>query len=72
MKVFKNSLVVALALTAAVSVANDFGKKGLAKNEVEAKVVSLENDPTFKRKGDKLFVNLLNLDLQKGNHKSKR
>ena len=62
MKVLKSTLVLALALTAAVGTANDFGKNGNAKNEVEKKVVTFEKDPTFKRKGDKLFMNLLNLD----------
>jgi len=65
MNVLKNTLVLALSLTVAVGVANDYGKKGMLKNEVEKKVISLESDPTFKRKGDKLFLNLLNLDQDK-------
>lgn len=65
MNVVKNTLAAALLLTVAVGTANDFGKKGIAKNEMVKKMVELENDPTFKRKGDKLYINLLNLDQEK-------
>jgi len=64
--ILKNTLVAALMFTTVVSLANGpestFGKKAL---EVEKNLISVELDPVFKKKGQKLFVNLLNLDLEK-------
>lgn len=60
-KITRNALVFALMFGATVSFANDFGKKVIAKNEVEKNVTKFDTDPTFKRKGNKLFLNLLNL-----------
>lgn len=60
-KITRNTLVLALMFGATVSFANDFGKKTNAKNEVEKNVTKFNTDPTFKRKGSKLFLNLLNL-----------
>lgn len=40
---------------------NTFGKKGIAKSEVEKKLIEVELDPVFVKKGEKLFLNLLNL-----------
>ncbi|MDT0540829.1 MULTISPECIES: hypothetical protein [Croceitalea] len=64
--ILKNTLVAALMFTTVVSLANGpestFGKKAL---EVEKNLISVELDPVFKKKGQKLFVNLLNLDQEK-------
>lgn len=57
----KNIMVVTTLLTAMVVSANDFGGKSKAKSEVETSVKSFDLDPTFKRKGNKLYMNLLNL-----------
>ena len=43
----------------------NFGTKAMASNGVVKNFIDVELDPTFKRKGDKLFVNLLNLDQEK-------
>ncbi|MDC6367743.1 MULTISPECIES: hypothetical protein [Flavobacteriaceae] len=48
--------VAALLLSVSVGVAN-----GPAKSEVEKKLIKVELDPVFVKKGDKLFLNLLNL-----------
>lgn len=61
---------VAFLFTSAIGFANRpesiFGKKDAAKNEVEKKPIHVEPDPVFVRpvfvrKGEKLFMNLLNL-----------
>ncbi len=65
MKSFKNTLALALTFTVAVGFANDYGKNGKAVNEVEKKVIKLKEDPTFIKKGGRLFINLLNLDQEK-------
>ena len=57
----RNTLVMATLLTAVVASANDFGGKSKAKSEVEKSLTYFDVDPTFKRKGYKLFMNLLNL-----------
>jgi len=64
--ILKNTLVAALMFTTVVGLANGpkstFDKKAL---EVEKNLISVELDPVFKKKGQKLFVNLLNLDQEK-------
>ena len=55
--ILKNTTVVALMFAVAVSFAN-----GPKVNEVEKNLISVELDPVFKKKGGKLFMNLLNLD----------
>lgn len=57
----RNTLVMATLLTAVVATANDFDGKSKAKLEVEKNLTYFDVDPTFKRKGNKLFMNLLNL-----------
>ncbi|MFD2585311.1 hypothetical protein ACFSQJ_00105 [Croceitalea marina] len=67
--ILKNSVAAAILLSSTLSMANgpekEFGKKGISKNEVEKNIINFDFDPTFKRKGDKLFMNLLNLDKEK-------
>lgn len=57
--------VAAFLVTASVGFANgpkgSFGKKGIAKSEVEKKLIEVELDPVFIKKGEKMFMNLLNL-----------
>lgn len=64
--IMKNTVVVALMFVTVASMANGpkgtFGKKA---SEVEKNLISVELDPVFKKKGGKLFMNLLNLDLEK-------
>ncbi len=64
--ILKNTLVAAFMFTTVVSLANGpkgtFNKKVL---EVEKNLISAELDPVFKKKGQRLFVNLLNLDQEK-------
>lgn len=48
--------VAAFLLVSAVGIAN-----GPAKSEVEKKLIKVETDPVFVKKGDKLLLNLLNL-----------
>ncbi len=67
MKLFKrNALVVAFMFATVAGMANGpentFGKKV---NEVEKEIISIKADPVFKKKGNKLFLNLLNLDQEK-------
>lgn len=57
----KNTLVIAALLSAMVASAGNFGGKSKAKNEVEKNILKLRKDPTFKKKGDKILMNLLNL-----------
>lgn len=65
-QILKNTLVAALMFTTVVSLANGpestFGKKAF---EVEKNLIKVELDPVFKKKGQKLFMNLLNLDQEK-------
>ena len=57
MKSIVNYLVAgAFLLVATVGVAN-----GPAKSEVEKKLVNVELDPVFVKKGEKLMMNLLNI-----------
>ncbi|NKI33456.1 hypothetical protein [Croceivirga thetidis] len=60
-KIAKNTLVLATLFGAMVASANDFGGKAKAKSEVEKNLLTIESDPTFKKKGDKVLMNLLNL-----------
>ncbi len=64
-KILKNSVAAAILLSSTISMANGpakvLSKKGIAKNEVEKNIISLDSDPTFKRKGDRVLVNFLNL-----------
>ena len=57
----RKTMVMATLLTAMGATANDFGGKSKAKSEVEANITYFDVDPTFKRKGNKLLMNLLNL-----------
>ena len=65
MKVVKNLTVAAALLTRAIAVANttatEFGKKTVAKYEVEKNLVKVNLDPVFVRKGQKVMMNLLNV-----------
>ena len=58
--VLKNITVAAFLMIGAMGTAN-----GPAKSEVEKKMIHVELDPVFVKKGDKLFVNLLNLSQEK-------
>ncbi|MEM1259762.1 MAG: hypothetical protein AAGC45_08395 [Bacteroidota bacterium] len=62
----RNALVVAFMFATVAGVANGpkkaFGKKA---NEVEKELIAIKADPVFKKKGNKLFLNLLNLDQEK-------
>jgi len=59
----RNALVVAFMFATFATMANGpkkaFGKKA---NEVEKELIAIEADPVFKKKGNTLFLNLLNLD----------
>jgi len=55
----RNAVVVALLFAAAASSANT-----PRINEVEKRLIEVASDPVFTKKGDKLFMNLLNLDQQ--------
>jgi len=59
----RNALVVAFMFATVAAMANGpkkaFGKKA---NEVEKELIAIEADPVFKKKGNTLFLNLLNLD----------
>ncbi|RDY57671.1 hypothetical protein [Flagellimonas nanhaiensis] len=57
MKVLNHVTVAAFLLTVSMGFAN-----GPAKSEVERKLINVEMDPVFVKKGDKLFINMLNLD----------
>lgn len=41
--------------------ASTFGKKGIAKSEVEKNLIDITLDPVFVKKGEKIYMNLLNL-----------
>ena len=62
----RNALVVAIMFATVAGLANvpkgAYGKKA---SEVEKELISVNADPVFKKKGDKLFLNLLNLDQEK-------
>ena len=66
MKRVTNFTAALILLATSVSYANGperpYGKKS---NEVVKNIINIDVDPTFKRKGDKLFINLLNLDQEK-------
>jgi len=65
MKKVLNFTVAAILFGTSVSFANGSGTiDGKKVNEVEKNILNVDLDPTFLRKGDKLFVNLLNLDLE--------
>ena len=57
MKVLSQITVAVFLLTVSMGFAN-----GPAKSEVEKKLISIELDPVFVKKGDKLFLNMLNLN----------
>lgn len=65
MKVVKNFTVAAALLISAIGMANgtttDFGKKVVAKYEVEKNLVKVNLDPVFVKKGQKIMMNLLNV-----------
>ncbi|GLU45636.1 hypothetical protein [Allomuricauda sp. NBRC 101325] len=65
MKVVKNLTVAAALLISAIGVANvnssEFGKKVVAKYEVEKNLVKVNLDPVFVKKGQKVMMNLLNV-----------
>ena len=66
MKTVLNYVTVAaflLVSTAGVAngTVNTLDKKGKAKSEVEKSLISIELDPVFIRKGDKILMNLLNI-----------
>jgi len=62
----KNTTVVAIMFATVAGLANG-PKKVFGKNayEVEKNIMSVEMDPVFKKKGSRLFINLLNLDQEK-------
>lgn len=65
MKVVKNLTVAAVLLISAIGMANgttaDFGKKTVAKYEVEKNLMKVNLDPVFVKKGRKIMMNLLNV-----------
>ncbi len=66
--IFKTTTVMAFIFTAAVGMANESatGPKGVAVEHLTKK----ENTrPVFRKKGDVVYMNLLNLDLEKVNIK---
>jgi len=66
-KLAKLTLVATTFLTTTVSVAHEtkeaLGPKGVVVFSIEKNALNNILDPVFKKKGDKLFLNLLNLDL---------
>ncbi|NQZ45760.1 MAG: hypothetical protein HRT65_15755 [Flavobacteriaceae bacterium] len=56
----RNTVAVALLFAAATGLAN-----GPKINEVEKNLLEVNSDPVFTKKGNKLFMNLLNLDQEK-------
>ncbi len=67
--VVKNLTVAAVLLVSAMGLANgtaaDFGKKISTKNEVEKNLITIELDPVFVKKGQKIMMNLLNISQDK-------
>ena len=65
MKAVKNLTVAAVLLISSLGMANgsatDFGKKVVAKYEVEKNLVKVNLDPVFVKKGQKIMMNLLNV-----------
>ncbi|MBS9462695.1 hypothetical protein LV716_01955 [Flagellimonas sp. HMM57] len=66
MKTVLNYVTVAaflLVSTAGIAngTVNALDKKGKAKSEVEKSLISIELDPVFIKKGDKILMNLLNI-----------
>ncbi|AEM71224.1 hypothetical protein Murru_2185 [Allomuricauda ruestringensis DSM 13258] len=65
MNVVKNLTVAAVLLISSLGMANgnttDFGKKVVAKYEVEKNLVKVNLDPVFVKKGQKIMMNLLNI-----------
>ena len=65
MKVVKNVTVAVALLLSTIGLANagatDFGKKTVAKYEVEKNLVKVNLDPVFVKKGQKIMMNLLNV-----------
>jgi len=61
--IMQNTILAAILFTSVGSMANGpestFGKKAF---EVERNIINVNFDPVFKKKGDKLFINVLNLD----------
>ena len=62
-QILKNTVAATVLFATVAGMANGpertFGKKSF---EVEKNLIDIELDPVFKRKGQKLLVNLLNLD----------
>ena len=65
-RIFKNTVAATVLFATVAGMANGperaFGKKSF---EVEKNLINVDLDPVFKRKGQKLLVNLLNLDQEK-------
>jgi len=65
-RILKNTVAAALLSTTVAGMANGpestVGKKSF---EVEKNLINVDLDPVFKRKGQKLLLNLLNLDQEK-------
>ncbi len=65
MNLVKNLTVAAVLLISSLGIANgnttDFGKKVVAKYEVEKNLVNVNLDPVFVKKGQKIMMNLLNI-----------
>lgn len=63
------TVAMAILFVSTASFANgpkkSFESKASAADGVVKNIIDIDLDPTFKRKGDKLFVNLLNLDQEK-------
>ena len=63
--IFKSFTVAGFLMVSLIGFANGpatkFGKKGIAKAEVEKSLIDVTLDPVFVKKGDKLLLNLLNL-----------
>ena len=66
--IVKTTSILALLFATAIATANEskVGKKAL---EIERLTKKETTRPVFKKKGDKLYMNLLNLDLEKVNIK---
>ncbi|MEM9001728.1 MAG: hypothetical protein AAGB24_15820 [Bacteroidota bacterium] len=64
--VLKFTVVMAIMLGATASLANKSEKiLGKKVSEVEERILTFDLDPVFIKKGDKLLMNLLNLDGEK-------